>query len=277
MAASPSLPLFKRLKRQLSAIRLPAIGAPLRAGLEAITPRASYEDDFPSRRWPLLLLGSLSGFVGVVLIWSLLARTEIAVSSEGRLRPAQAPTRSRAQASSASSQIFVKEGDYVTKGQAVLQLDDVPLRARLDALENRYARGYLQLRETARVAGLPMPAQLPPPRRLDNLDLSVIQSTLDASRSQSEKAAQLKAQLRQAQVRAISLRQNISLQTVIVQRHQALKASGAIAELQLLQQQQRLSDLEADLASNLEDQQRMQSALRESVTEFSGRTSQSRG
>lgn len=272
MATSPSQgpPPLRRLRRELARLRLPG-AAKLRAGLEMITPRSSYEDDFPSRRWPLLLLGCLSSFVGVILIWSLLARTEISVSSQGRLRPAQGPTRSRAQSSSSTDQIYVKEGDYVRKGQPILLLDDTALQARLTALQNRYARGYAQLQETARVTGLTLPTNLPQPEQGDNLGLSISRSTSDSITSQKEKKVQLEAQLRQAEVKSRSLRQNIALQRLIVQRNQSLKDSGAIAELQLLQQRQRLLDLQSDLSTNIEDQTRLRSALRESTSEFSGR------
>jgi HlyD family type I secretion membrane fusion protein len=272
-ATSPSSPPpLRRLGRRLSALRLPG-AAQLRTGLEKVTPQSTYDDDFPSRRWPLLLLGSLSAFVGVVLVWSLVARTEISVSSQGRLRPAQAPTRSRSQSSSSTERIFVKEGEYVRKGQPILQLDDTALQARLTALQNRYARGYAQLQETARLTGLPMPANLPTPAFSDNLNLSVERSSLESIASQSEKKAQLKAQLRQAVLKAQSLGENIRLQSLIVQRHESLKESGAIAELQLLQQRQRLLDLKADLSSNQEEQARISAALRESSSEFSGRNS----
>ncbi|MCS5698051.1 HlyD family efflux transporter periplasmic adaptor subunit [Cyanobium sp. FGCU-52] len=272
-AASPSPKPPLRLRRRLAAVRLPG-AAQLRAGLERITPHSNYQDDFPSRRWPLLLLASLSGFVGVVLVWSLVARTEISVSSQGRLRPAQAPTRSRSQSSSTSRSIFVKEGEYVRKGQPILQLDDTPLQARLTALQNRYARGYAQLQETARLTGLPMPANLPTPAFSDNLDLSVVRSSDESITSQSEKKAQLQAQLRQASLKAESLKDNIRLQSVIVERHETLKSAGAIAELQLLQQRQRLLDLQSELSSNEEDQTRIKAALRESSSEFSGRNNE---
>jgi HlyD family secretion protein len=246
----------------------------LRRGLKAITPSSSYNDDFPSRRWPLLLLASLSGFVGVVLVWSLIARSEIAVSSEGRLRPAQTPTRSRAQSLSSSRQIFVKEGDFVRKGQPILQLDDGPLKARLAALENRYSRGYVQLQETARLTGLQLPSNLPKPQLTGDQDRSVVRSSLESLVSQREKAAQLRAQLRQAVLRGQSLEQNIALQAVIVNKHEFLKASGAIAELQVLQQRQRLSDLQGDRNANREDQARLQAALRETSSEFTGRNNE---
>ncbi|MBM5799468.1 MAG: HlyD family efflux transporter periplasmic adaptor subunit [Cyanobacteria bacterium K_DeepCast_35m_m2_023] len=276
MAASPTShgpsPL-RRLRRQVARLRLPG-AAKLRAGLETITPRSSYEDDFPSRRWPLLLLGTLSGFVGVVLIWSLIARSEISVSSQGRLRPSQAPTRSRAQTSSSSLEVFVKEGDQVNKGQPILQLDDRPLRARLTALQIRYAKGYSQLRETTLLTGLPMPPDLPRPANVDGLDLSVSRTSLESVQTQKEKVAQLKAQLGQSIVKQKSLRQNIALQSLIVKRHEMLKSSGAIAELQVLQHRQRLLDLQADYASNQQEQQRLEAALRESSSEFSGRNNQ---
>ncbi len=264
---------LKFLRSRLAAVRLPG-SAKLREGLEKITPHSSYEDDFPSRRWPLILLGCLSGFVGVVLVWSLIARSEISVSSQGRLRPAQAPTRSRSQSSSSSQKVFVKEGDYVQKGEPILRLDDAPLKARLTALQNRYAKGYIQLQETARTTGLPIPSKLPKPSFNDGLNFSVARSSLESVVSQREKSAQLNAQLKQAVLQASSLRENIALQTLILQRYQALKANGAMAELQLLQQQQQLSDLQSNLSTNLQDQARLRSALRESSSEFTGRNNE---
>lgn len=272
-SSSSKTKLLRHLRYRLSGLRLPG-ASHLRRGLQRITPSSSYDDDFPSRRWPLLLLASLSSFVGVVLVWSLIARSEISVSSEGRLRPAQAPTRSRAQGTSSSSQIFVKEGDFVLKGQPILQLDDGPLKARLTALENRYARGYAQLQETARLTGLQFPANLMKPQLTGDLDRSVVRSSQESLLSQREKAAQLRAQLRQAVLKGQSLDENIALQAVIVSKHKALKASGAVAELQLLQQRQRLSDLQGDRNSNREDQVRLQSALRETSSEFMGRNNE---
>ena len=119
--------LYRSFRTRLSSLSHFPGSAWMRHKLDKITPNASYENDFPSRRWPLILLTSLSGFVGILLLWSLIARTEISVNTQGRLRPSQTPTTSRAFSLTTSSTIFVQEGDFVQKGQPIMQLDNLHL------------------------------------------------------------------------------------------------------------------------------------------------------
>ncbi|CAE20269.1 possible transporter for efflux [Prochlorococcus marinus str. MIT 9313] len=263
--------LYRSFRTRLSSLSHFPGSAWMRKRLDKITPNASYENDFPSRRWPLILLTSLSGFVGILLVWSLIARSEISVDTQGRLRPSQTPTTSRAFSLTTSSTIFVKEGDFVQKGQPIMQLDDESLKSKLLALENRYSKIYVELQETSRFIGLNFPSDLPKPKLSYSLDLSVVRSSLEFINTQKEKVAQLEARLEQLLVKHKSLEQNIKLQSIIVEKHERLLNSGAIAELQVLQQSQKLQDLKSELESNQQDQIRTRAALRESGSEFTGR------
>lgn len=263
---------WRHLRQQAKRIRLPGAGL-MRGTAERFTPNSNYQEDFPSRRWPLYLLGSLSGFVGIIFVWSLIARTELIVSAPARLRPSQSPTESRALSSGTSQKIFVKEGELVQKGQAILELDVSPLVDRLEALQNRYARGYASLRQLTRLSGLPMPRGLQTPDRVDSLDLSVLKSSLESENVQREKQDQLKAELQQSILKQSSMAANISMQTDFVKRYEKLKRSGAIADVQLIQEKQRLSDIKSNYSINLQEQQRLRSSLAETGSSYIGRNS----
>lgn len=99
------------------------------------------------------LLYLILGFVVVGLLWAHFSVLDIVIEARGKLipegdvRPVQAATAGVVQS------VRVREGDTVTRGQTLLQLDTTELRSRLSKLGDELATSEEQLRQLRAVRG----------------------------------------------------------------------------------------------------------------------------
>lgn len=89
----------------------------------------------------------IAGFVVVAFVWASLSMVDIVTESrgtlvpEGYVKPVQAPGAGVVQA------VFVKEGDTIERGQAIVQLDATEMRTRLNKLREELTTNQTQLRQ----------------------------------------------------------------------------------------------------------------------------------
>ncbi|MFN7926962.1 MAG: HlyD family efflux transporter periplasmic adaptor subunit [Blastocatellia bacterium] len=99
------------------------------------------------------LLYLIVGFIFVGLLWAYFSVLDVVIEARGKLipegdvRPVQAATAGIVQF------VRVREGDTVTRGQTLLQLDTTELRARLNKLGDELTTSEEQLRQLRAVRG----------------------------------------------------------------------------------------------------------------------------
>ena len=99
------------------------------------------------------LLYLIVGFAGIALLWAYFSVIDVVIEARGKLipegdvRPVQAATAGVVQF------VRVREGDTVTRGQTLLQLDTTELRSRLSKLGDELATSEEQLRQLRAVRG----------------------------------------------------------------------------------------------------------------------------
>ena len=88
----------------------------------------------PSKKWNLLIIRSLIGFTGITVVWASVTSVDESVQAIGKLEPVGSTLPVRAPIGGVVKQILVSEGDSVTKGQRVIEMDTTAALARLTAL-----------------------------------------------------------------------------------------------------------------------------------------------
>ena len=194
-----------------------------RERLEAQLETSSQEEPAlkQSRRWVRAVTWTLIGTTGFSIAWLSLAHTdEIAVVS-GKLEPIGRVQEVRMPIGGVTQTVLVKEGEQVQAGQVLLRLDTEASRERLSNLQASIALKQGQM---------------------------------------AEKEEELRRYLELNTSEQRTLRSNINLQTDIVRRLDDLQRQGATAELQLLQERNRLQETSGRLEQTQVDRLR-QTAL----------------
>jgi len=230
---------------------------------------SEYSDDFPTKRLPLIILGSLSSFVGIVFVWSLFARTDITISSNGRFRPSASPVTIRSKIPGISQAIHVVDGELVSRGQTVIEMDRSPLLAKQDEIKSNYASLYQRVRDISEQIRIPVPANLPAPDKPSYLFAKPsILSAKQLAKSHEEELGQISAQITQTKQRIYSLKEKLKTQRYINSKQSTLLRLGAISEIQYLEQRQRMLDIETEYTNYLQELKRYVLAYRQKSTDF---------
>ena len=82
----------------------------------------------------MLIIRSLIGFTGITVVWASVTSVDESVQAIGKLEPVGSTLPVRAPIGGVVKQILVSEGDSVTKGQRVIEMDTTAALARLTAL-----------------------------------------------------------------------------------------------------------------------------------------------
>ena len=105
-------------------------------------------------RWTLRAIAAL---LGVLVIWSFLARLDIVAVAEGRLVPESYVKIVQPADAGIVREILVREGERVNAGQVLVRLDPTENAADSTAVEHELAQEQLQLRRIdAELAGTPI-------------------------------------------------------------------------------------------------------------------------
>ena len=171
---------------------------------------AEYEVRYrPAPTWTRALQWAIVGCIGFGFIYAGVARIDEVVIARGELKGIGAERPIKAHISGVVSDIPVSEGELVSPGQVLIQFDSDVSNERLRSLERQKK---LESRRLAK-------------------EIQAFQARVDS----------LEAQLK-------SLQLSLKVEDSIVDRMTGLVSQGAIAEVQYLQQRNRLQELQSEIA-----------------------------
>ncbi len=177
------------------------------------------------------LTWALIGCTGFALAWLSLAQTEEVVVAPGKLEPIGDVKTIQVPVGGVLDEMLVNDGERVGKGQVLMRLDN-------EATKDR--------------------------------ELSLIKAIPAKQQQQQLKEVELQRYLNFNDTEQAVLRQNLVLEQEILGRLESLKKVGASAELQYLQQRNRVRDVEGELAKTSVDRQRQVAILEQSVQQLRG-------
>jgi hemolysin D len=173
----------------------------------------------------------LMGTTAVGLAWLAFAKTDEVVVASGKLQPIGDVKTIQMPVGGVLETMLVKDGQRVTKGQVLLRLDN---EATLDR------QGSLRTTITAKQAQL----------RLKEVELARYLNLNDTEQTVT--------------------RQNLVLETEILQRLEVLKAVGASAELQYLQQRNKVREVDGELSKLKVDRLRQVAIIEQALEQIKG-------
>jgi HlyD family secretion protein len=174
---------------------------------------------------------ALLGTTAVGLAWLALAKTDEVVVASGKLQPIGDVKTIQMPVGGVLETMLVKDGQRVSQGQVLLRLDN---------------EATLDRRESLRTTITAKQAQL----RLKEVELARYLNLNDTEQTVT--------------------RQNLVLETEILQRLEGLKVVGASAELQYLQQRNKVREVEGELAKLKVDRLRQIAIIEQSLEQIKG-------
>ena len=174
---------------------------------------------------------ALVGTTAAGLAWLAFAKTDEVVVASGKLQPIGDVKTIQMPVGGVLETMLVKDGQRVTKGQVLLRLDN---EATLDR------QGSLRTTITAKQAQL----------RLKEVELARYLNLNDTEQTVT--------------------RQSLVLETEIMQRLEGLKAVGASAELQYLQQRNKVREVEGEISKLKVDRLRQVAIIEQALEQIKG-------
>jgi hemolysin D len=188
--------------------------------------------------WMRATTWGLVGTATFALAWLALAQTEEIVSAPGKLEPIGSVSEVQIPLNGVVKQVLVKEGSKVEKGEVLLKLDT-------DASSERQA----SIRKT----------------------IELKQQELALKQQELERYLELNSTEQQM------LRKNLALQQEIERSYEQLEREGASARLQLLQQQNAVTEVQGKLDQTQVDRRRQVVLLEQAMQQLRGQLAQLRG
>jgi HlyD family secretion protein len=183
-----------------------------------------------SRFWARGISWALMGVTGFALGWLALAKTEEIVTAPGKLEPLGVVKDVQMPVGGVVDQVLVKEGDRVKKGQLLLKLDTEATQDRKASVEKT-----IQFKE-------------------QQLSLKQVELTRYLAVNDTEQQV---------------LRDSLVLEKEVLSRLDKLNREGATAELQFLQQRNRVQEVAGQLEQAKVERLRQQAILEQGARELS--------
>lgn len=177
------------------------------------------------------IIWTLIGTAGAALAWLALAKTDEVVVAPGTLEPIGNVKTVQMPAGGVLDELLVKEGQRVKKGQVLMRLDNEATVDRQGSIREGIAAKQQQL-------------------RLKQLELSRYLNLNDTEQQ--------------------VLRRNLTLERQILNRFESLKSSGAAAEIQVLQQNNKVREVEGGLEKAQVDRLRQAAILQQQIQQLNG-------
>ncbi|MCT0198807.1 HlyD family efflux transporter periplasmic adaptor subunit [Synechococcus sp. CS-1325] len=187
--------------------------------------------------WVRGITWSLMGLSAFALGWLALAQTEEIVTVPGKLEPLGVVKDVQMPVGGVVKSVLIKEGDRVKQGQVLLRLDT---EASLDRQRS--------IRETIRHKQQQL--QLKQAELGRSLDLNTTEQTM--------------------------LRRSLALEGEVLQRFDVLNREGAAAELQFLQQRNKVQEVQGKLEQSAADRLRQEAILNQGLQELAGQLAELR-
>ena len=183
-----------------------------------------------SRFWARGISWALMGVTGFALGWLALAKTEEIVTAPGKLEPLGVVKDVQMPVGGVVDQVLVKEGDRVKKGQLLLKLDTEATQDRKASVEKT-----IQFKE-------------------QQLSLKQVELTRYLAVNDTEQQV---------------LRDSLALEKEVLSRLDKLNREGATAELQFLQQRNKVQEVAGQLEQAKVERLRQQAILEQGARELS--------
>ena len=180
----------------------------------------------PSRSWLQAVIWTLLGTAGFAVLWLVIAKTDEVVVAPGKLEPLGSVKDIQMPVGGVVKDILVKEGERVEADQLLLRLDT---EADLD--------------------------------RRKTLDESIQLKAEQLALKQQERLSYLELNSTEQRV----LQENLELQEELLERYRNLAEQGASPEIQLLQQEDRVQQVEGQLEKITVDRQRQVALLDQQI------------
>jgi HlyD family secretion protein len=177
------------------------------------------------------IIWTLIGTTGAAIAWLALAKTDEVVVAPGKLEPIGNVKTVQMPAGGVLDQLLVKEGERVRKGQLLMRLDN-------EATVDRQA----SIREGIAA-------------KQEQLQLKQLELTRYLSLNDTEQQV---------------LQRNRGLEQQILNRLDSLKSSGAAAELQVLQQNNKVREVEGELEKVQVDRNRQTAIIQQQIQQING-------
>ena len=182
-----------------------------------------------SRFWARSISWALMGVTGFALAWLALAKTEEIVTAPGKLEPLGVVKDVQMPVGGVVDAVLVKEGDRVKKGQLLLKLDTEATQDRKESVEK----------------------------------------TIDFKEQQLQlKQEELNRYLAVNDTEQQVLRQSLVLEKEVLSRLDKLNKEGATAELQFLQQRNKVQEVEGQLQQAKVERLRQEAILAQGAREL---------
>jgi len=188
-----------------------------------------------SQFWMRAVTWTLIGTSAFAVGWLAIARTEEIVVAQGKLEPVGDVKEIQIPVGGVAQDILVKGGDRVSKGQILIQLETETSAEQVDSLKAQFTKKQNQLR----------------------LKRQEQQNTLDLTLEQVK-----------------TTRQNLALEKQILSRFEILEADGAQSELQVLQQRNKVRELQGKIIKEQLDGTRQQSIHNQQIEELNAELAQ---
>lgn len=205
------------------------------------------------KHWSSTLIWLSAAILGSAAIWAFTAKVDQTISVRGKLEPAGSVREVDAPSTGVVSKVLVREGDTVSAGQPLIEVEAEGIRSRRQAVLTTIALLEAQntvLRELINsggsVASLRTRSELPA-----NLD-PALQAKVGAALQQTE---QIKARLKQIDVRVASRQKTLALSERIARDLQPLYANGGFSRVQYLEQLNKIQEQTSELSSLREERE----------------------
>ena len=180
----------------------------------------------PSRSWLQAVIWTLLGTAGFAILWLVIAKTDEVVVAPGKLEPLGSVKDIQMPVGGVVQDILVNEGERVKADQLLLRLDT---EADLD--------------------------------RRETLDESIALKQEQLALKQQERLSYLELNSTEQRV----LKENLELQQELLERYRDLAKQGASPEIQLLQQEDRVQQVEGQLEKITVDRERQVALLDQQI------------
>jgi HlyD family secretion protein len=214
---------------------LPKPGALVKAAQSALERRVQANREElglqQSRFLVRTIIWTLIGTTGAALAWLALAKTDEVVVAPGTLEPIGNVKTVQMPAGGVLDELLVKEGQRVKKGQVLMRLDNEATVDRQGSIREGIAAKQQQL-------------------QLKKLELRRYLNLNDTEQQ--------------------VLRRNLILERQILQRFESLRSSGAAAELQVLQQNNKVREVEGELEKSQVDRLRQIAIIEQQMQQLNG-------
>lgn len=209
-------------------------------------------EQHPSR--PRIFIWGLLGMVMLSLVWSAFAKVDEVARGEGKVVPSSQNQHIQSLDGGVISQILVKEGQVVHKGQLLLKIDNTRF---VSSLNENQAQYYALLAKAARLRALSenKPFALPPDVETKAPDIAKQEMDLYRSKKMEwetnvsiarEQLAQRTQELSEARARRDQAAKGYELTVKELTVTKPLRDSGAVSDVDLLRLQRDVSRYQGD-------------------------------